>query len=203
MRPRNQILISLDMYRKLPEELLEGTQKGRLTSWFTIIVLLVLFVMETHDFLSPRQVSDLSLDRSSSPKIQVNFNLSLLDLRCDYATINVVSVLGNEQNVTKDITRRPLDDVGLHTSVEKAVHHHEDKEGILMHDPSITETLEELHKNGQDVVSLDEETLQYALDEKEYVFVKYYADWCVHCRNFAPSKSSAQTGSPARPMRSS
>jgi len=46
-----------------------------------------------------------------------------------------------------------------------------------MHDPSITESLEELHMDGQDVVSFDEETLQYALDEKEYVFVKYYADW--------------------------
>ena len=173
--------------KKVPGDLLEGSQEGRFTSWIAILILGVLFVKETHDFLSPRQVYDLSLDRTSSPKIQVNFNLSLLDLRCDFATINVVSVLGNEQNITKDITRRPLDEDGARNDALRNVRHHEDKPAILMHDPSITESLEELHQNGQDVVSLDKETLQYALDEKEYVFVKYYADWCSHCRNFAPS----------------
>ena len=162
---------------KVPQDLLEGSKEGRYTSLVAILVLLVLFVKESHDFLIVRQVSDLSLDRSKSPKIQVNFNISLLDLRCDYTTVNVVSILGNEQNITKDIARRPLDGGGFHTSTQKAVHHHEHREGILMHDPSITESLEELHMNGQDVVSFDEETLQYALDEKEYVFVKYYADW--------------------------
>ena len=218
MRPRNQILISLDMYRKVslislvrkrgacgsrrwilkshhyeksqvPQDLLEGSQEGRFTSWFAILILLVLFVKETHDFLSPRQVYDLSLDRTSSPKIQVNFNVSLLDLRCDYATINVVSVLGDEQNVTKAITRRALDQEGTRNDALGHIHHHAEKPPVMMHDPSITESLDELHKNGKDVVSLDQETLQYALDEKEYVFVKYYADWCSHCRVFAPSKT--------------
>ena len=127
--------------------------------------------------MSPRHVSDLSLDRSKNPKIQVNFNISLLDLRCDYATINVVSVLGNEQNVTKNIARRPLNAEGIRNDELHNVHHHEENHDILMFDPSVTESLEELHKNGQDVVSLDRETFQYALDEKEYVFVKYYADW--------------------------
>lgn len=175
---RNEWLVSLDMYRKVPQDLLEGSQEGRFTSWFAILVLLTLFVKETHDFLSPRQVSDLSLDRTRNPKIQVNFNLSLLDLRCDYATVNVVSVLGNEPNVTKNIVRRPLDESGWRNDALKNIHHHEEKHDILMHDPSITETIEEilLRKQGQDVVSLDKETFEYALDEKEYVFVKYYAD---------------------------
>lgn len=150
-----------------------------MTSWLAILVLLILFVKETHDFITPRQVYDLSLDRTNHPKIQVNFNLSLLDLRCDYATINVVSVLGNEQNVTKHISRLPLDEMGTRNDALRNIHHHSEaeKHDILMHDPTVTETLEELHEKGQDVVSLDKETLQYALDEKEYVFVKYYADW--------------------------
>jgi hypothetical protein len=177
MKSRHAWLVSLDMYKKVPQDLLEGSQEGRFTSWFALLALLTLFVKETHDFLSPRHVSDIFLDRSSSPKIRVHFNLSLLDLRCDYATINVVSVLGNEQNVTKDVKRIPLNWDGWRNDALNNVHHHEEKHDILMKDPGVTETLEELHKNGQDVVSLDEETLSYALDEKEYVFVKYYADW--------------------------
>ena len=42
---------------------------------------------------------------------------------------------------------------------------------MLLHPESLTSILV------LDVVSLDEVTLSYALDEKEYVFVKYYADW--------------------------
>ena len=88
-----------------------------------------------------------------------------------------MSFLGNEQNITKDIHRRPLDEEGWRNDALRHIQHHEDRKEILMHDPTITDSLDELHKNGKDVVSLDKETLEYALDEKEYVFVKYYADW--------------------------
>ena len=192
MRPRRDVLLSLDMYRKVPVDLLEGTQEGRLTSWFAILVLLVLFFKETHDFLSPRPVTDLSLDRTNDPKIQVNFNISMLDLRCDYATINVHSVLGNEQNITKNIQRIPLDEDGWRNVELKNIQHHNDAPEVLLWDPTVTQTLDELHAEGKEVVELDEETLFYAIEEKEYVFVKYYADWCSHCRVFAPSKSTME-----------
>jgi hypothetical protein len=123
---------------------------NRFTSWFAIIVLVILFLKETHDFMSPRQVSDLSLDRTSNPKIQVNFNISLLGLRCDYATINVFSQLGNvEHNITKNINRRPLDIQGMRNDKIKTIQSHADSPSIHMYDPSVTESLDELHENGK------------------------------------------------------
>jgi hypothetical protein len=92
----------------------------------------------------------------------------------------VFSQLGNlELNFTKNVHRRPLNHKGWRNDELKSVQSHTgDGPSILMHDPSVTQSLEELHENGKDVVSLDDETLFYAIDEKEYVFVKYFADWC-------------------------
>jgi thiol:disulfide interchange protein len=91
----------------------------------------------------------------------------------------VISVLGNEQNITKDIQRWDLDSVGLQRQLS---HKNPDQRDILHYDESVYESLEHLHLNGEDAASLDEESLGYALEEYEHVFVDFYASWCSHCQ---------------------
>jgi hypothetical protein len=95
--------------------------------------------------------------------------------RCDYATINVVSLLGNEQNITKDIKRWAVDGQGIKTHIEH-LHNPNDgqqqREQLVLSDPNIHQTVEEIGKHS---VSLDEETLEYAIEEHNFLFVKYYA----------------------------
>lgn len=91
----------------------------------------------------------------------------------------MISVLGNEQNITKDIQRWDLDSVGLQRQLS---HKNPDQRDILHYDESVYESLEHLHLNGEDAASLDEESLGYALEEYEHVFVDFYASWCSHCQ---------------------
>lgn len=103
----------------------------------------------------------------------------LLPHNLQYATINVVSVLGNQQNVTKDIQRWDLDGRGVQRQLSLK---NPDQRDILHFDESVHESLEHLHMNGEDAVSLNEEELAYALEDYEYVFVNYFASWCSHCQ---------------------
>jgi thiol-disulfide isomerase/thioredoxin len=51
----------------------------------------------------------------------------------------------------------------------------------------VEETIEELHADGEDAISLEDTTLQVALMENTYVFVDFFANWCSHCRDLAPT----------------
>jgi hypothetical protein len=78
-------LADLDIYRKLPTDLLESSAEGNIFSWFVLVCIAGLLFRETVEFMSPKLVTDLSIDARRSnmeSKMQVNFNITMLDLRC-------------------------------------------------------------------------------------------------------------------------
>jgi Endoplasmic Reticulum-Golgi Intermediate Compartment (ERGIC) len=44
----------LDMYRKVPVDLMEGTRRGSIISYFAIIAIVTLVTLETNAFLKHR-----------------------------------------------------------------------------------------------------------------------------------------------------
>ena len=131
-----------------------------------------------------RIVSDLSLDRNDDPRVRLNFNITMMDLKCDFCVVDVVSVLGTDQNVTAHITKWQMDASGVRRRYQGR---NKQQRDIQLFDTSVTESLDELHANGEDAISLDEQTLEFAQKENDYLFVDYYAGWCSHCRDLAPT----------------
>lgn len=108
----------------------------------------------------------------------------MLDLKCDWAVVDVVSVLGTNQNVTSHISKWELDANGVQQQFRSRNRKQND---ILLSDSTVTQSLDSLYENGEDATSLDKNTLQYAQKENDYLFVDFFASWCSHCRDLAPT----------------
>lgn len=177
-------LASLDMYRKVPVDLLEGTRRGSILSTVAVFAMGLLFFLETQAFTRSTLKTNLALDSNTDSTTRVNFNITMMDLKCDYATIDVVSVLGTQQNVTQHVQKYPIDASGVRQRYQSRNMRQHD---VQLFDSSVEETIEELHADGEDAVSLDQTTLGVALEENTYVFVDFFAGWCSHCRDLAPT----------------
>lgn len=205
--PRRWIA-NLDMYKKVPGELMEGTAQGSIFSIMVLAVIFVLIALETKSYLTIDVVEELALDtpylhrkksffggdkfrsiNTAPPKLQMKFNITMMDLKCEFATIDVVSVLGVEQNVTKNIQKWMVSAEGVleRYQHERNLQQHDLLGQVELHDSSVTKTLEELHANGEDAVPIDEDSLEQVLKDYPFVFVDYFANWCSHCRIFAPT----------------
>jgi Endoplasmic Reticulum-Golgi Intermediate Compartment (ERGIC) len=191
----------LDLYRKVPMDLLEGTKRGSILSLVASFVMLTLFLLETGAFfrktyvclscvhsesfvwtqrllagLERRLVTNLRLDSNDDVRVRLNFNITMMDLKCDYAVVDVVSVLGTEQNVSHHITKWHVDAEGVRQRYQGR---NKQQKDLDLFDRTVTRTLEQLYENGEDAISLSEETFGYAVQTQEYVFVDFYASWYV------------------------
>jgi len=134
----------------------------------------VLFFSETAAFASTRIATSIAVDENLQPQIRLNFNITLLDLHCDYVSVDVWDALGtNRQNVTKNVDKWQLDEDGM-----KRVFSGRNREGRELTYDTHDQTLEEMHAaEGVHAVDLTMDNFQQFLDENEMAFVDMFAPW--------------------------
>lgn len=181
---RRSAISSVDFYRRVPKDLTEATTLGAFMSMCAMGVMALLFSAETLAFARSRIVTEIALDDNTAPQIQLNFNVTLYDLHCDYASVDVWDVLGtNKQNVTKNIEKWQVDSEGRRKTFSGR-----NRETRLLKHEEHEETLEELHEDGIHAVALGSaEMFQEFIEEHEMAFINFFAPWCVWCQRLHPT----------------
>ena len=72
----------------------------------TSLFMLVLFLVELGAFMSTSVDTSVILDTNSDTQLRINFNITLMDLSCEFAAIDVYDVLGTNTQVRPSL--KPL-----------------------------------------------------------------------------------------------
>eukprot|EP00537_Pseudo-nitzschia_pungens_P002672 CAMPEP_0172359856 /NCGR_PEP_ID=MMETSP1060-20121228/3977_1 /TAXON_ID=37318 /ORGANISM="Pseudo-nitzschia pungens, Strain cf. cingulata" /LENGTH=482 /DNA_ID=CAMNT_0013081657 /DNA_START=661 /DNA_END=2109 /DNA_ORIENTATION=- len=175
---------SVDFYRRVPKDLTEATSLGAAMSIIALGIMGILFFSETAAFARTKIVTSITLDENTQPRLRLNFNITMLDVHCDYVTVDVWDALGtNRQNVTKNVEKWQLSEDGStrlfsgRNREQRELRHEE-------HD----QTLEEMHEeDGVHAMELNNDNFKKWMEENEMAFVDMYAPWCVWCQRLAPT----------------
>lgn len=136
-----------------------------------ISVMAVLFFSETIAFARTIMATSIALDENDQPQIRLNFNITLMDLHCDFVSVDVWDTLGtNRQNVTKNIEKWQLDEDGQRRIFSGR--NREQRE--VVHEEHV-ETLAELHEDGEHAVELTHDSFRAFVQGHEMSFIDMYA----------------------------
>jgi hypothetical protein len=95
-----------DLYRQLPRELTEATSSGATMSLVGMIFMACVFICELWAFLSVGYETDVILDPNQDSMVRLSFNVSVLDLPCEYVSLDVVDVLGTrKESITQNVNK--------------------------------------------------------------------------------------------------
>jgi len=116
----NKVIRQWDLYKKVPEDLYVSTYSGVFLSIVGISLMTLLFALEFSAFLTVTHTTDLVLDHGEGSLghegvITINFNISLHDLPCQYASVDVYDITGTRKHdVNTNIIKTRMDHKGRH-----------------------------------------------------------------------------------------
>jgi len=199
-----QYILKLDAFRKIPTELTNPTMHGAYLTILAYTIMALLFFMEFHAYLTTSATKTVELDSHYAQHIWIDFDVVMHELPCKYTKVVVRDIVGQQeldildQRITKERTDvRSGNFKGIHTEQVTAnggSRHSHNEEGEWEHPELESDwitTSDEFKHTDFDAV------IKY----HDFTFVNFYAEWCIHCRRFAPTWIEAESKSDSMTFR--
>ncbi|KAK9074212.1 hypothetical protein SSX86_006809 [Deinandra increscens subsp. villosa] len=168
---------SIDFFRKTPRDLTEASLSGAGISAIAAIIIIFLFGMELHSYLTISTSTAIIIDKSSiEDTVRIDFNISFPFLSCEFASVD------NRLNITKTIRKYPIN---RHLQTKG----HEFNSGPITHTPKHDEKVDETYGEGS--VALNSHNFDKITHEHQIVVVNFWAPWCHWSRLLRPSWEKA------------
>mmetsp|Transcript_8601 Transcript_8601/g.32345 ORF Transcript_8601/g.32345 Transcript_8601/m.32345 type:complete len:463 (-) Transcript_8601:683-2071(-) len=175
----------IDFYRRPLREFTESTMVGVVMSVCAIVFMALLFLVELSAFLSTEMDTQIYLDtKGEDGMIRVNFNLTLLDLECEYVTVDMLDIMGtNKMDISSNIHKWSIDNLGL----KKVFQGRNMEQRDILHDSDEHRPLEEAHRDGVHAKPVTTADFDTFILKNDYTVVDFFAPWCVWCQRLAPT----------------
>lgn len=180
------MLKRLDIFRTIPKDLAESSVTGAVMTIAAVAVCAILFMCEVTAFMTGRPRTDVVIDSNQDELLRINFDVHMLDMSCDYVTVGIWDAFGmDKMNITKNVQKQRINHNG-----EREGHSYSEDEIAELEFNDKLYTKEELAELDSDWSSSSDQfkhdNFQSVVDAHDFTLVNFYADWCPHCRMFAP-----------------
>jgi len=185
-----------DLYKKVPDDLYISTYSGVCLSCVGVFLMTFLFALEFQAFLAIQTSTDIVLDQGEagvghSGMLAINFNISVHDLPCQYASIDISDVTGTRKHdIHQNIKKTRIDHKGRRLGlVEKHAIEPEEHDGVEHRELAELEALlaEDIDQSAHsDKVTGASFESYLAEHPKELVMMNFFAPWCIWCRRLEP-----------------
>ncbi|CAN0274678.1 unnamed protein product, partial [Ectocarpus sp. 8 AP-2014] len=160
---------TFDFYRKIPLDLTETTLQGAVMSGCALFCMFILFLCELRAFLTPEVYTTVAIDSNQDSKLRINFNITMLALPCDYASVDVLDLLGtNKVNMTQNIVKWHTDENG----VKREFHGRNKAQEMVKHDDHHRD-LDLAHEDGEHAVPLTSSNFNDFIQGNDNVMVDF------------------------------